>query len=122
MNLATIIYLVEVLDSLKMLTTITAMGLLSATLICLFVGFVESEESIARMAKNTLLPTLIIVSLMSILIPSKSIAYTMLGAHGIQQAAETERVRDLASNSLTLIERTIGEYNKKLDEELEGGE
>ena len=65
------------------------------------------------------LPMCLLGSVFNIVLPSKDTAYKMLAAYGLQEtveaASKSEDVKRLASKSLSLIERSIDDYNKSLD-------
>lgn len=72
--------------------------------------------------KNTFfwtLPIFIVGSILNTVLPSKDTAYKMLAAYGVQEtveaASKSEDVKRIASKSLTLIEKSIDDYNKALD-------
>lgn len=65
------------------------------------------------------LPMCLLGSVFNIVLPSKDTAYKMLAAYGLQEtveaASKSEDVKRLASKSLSLIEKSIDDYNKALD-------
>lgn len=77
---------------------------------------------IKKFWKNTFLwtlPIFIIGSILNTILPSKDTAYKMLAAYGLQEtveaASKSEDVKRLARKSLSLIEKSIDDYNKALD-------
>ena len=77
---------------------------------------------VKKFRKNTFfwtLPIFIVGSILNTVLPSKDTAYKMLAAYGVQEtveaASKSEDVKRIASKSLTLIEKSIDDYNKALD-------
>jgi len=49
-------------------------------------------------------------SFISVLLPSQKTAYTMVGAYAAQRVAENEKVQQLSSKVLTIIEQRLDGY------------
>lgn len=142
MELAFVIYLIDNIAALKdhifglsdfMLLTILVPGFLITGVGALLVfGLMEMpvnefKESVIytfykKLVKSwfyIFLPTCLLGSVFSVILPSKDTAYKMLAAYGLQEtveaASKSEDVKRLASKSLTLIEKSIDEYSKSID-------
>ena len=60
-----------------------------------------------------LLTVLMFLMLLGVVLPTKNTAYTMLAAYGVTEVAQSERVQELAGNSLELLNQKIGSYLKQ---------
>lgn len=138
MELMYIIYLIEVGTNIKMwdlsdlilivLATHIPIavfgGLICGTLNEDFTPFFKYRDFVLR--KIVILPLLLVFgfgSLFNALMPSKQIAYLMLGAYGVQSVAETvgknEEAQKIGKSTLKLINSAIEKYQKELDSQSE---
>ena len=146
MELAFVIYLIDNITALKdhifglsdfIFLTIIILGLLISGIGGLIVfallemSMDEFKDSVIytfykKLIKSwfyILLPLCFLGTVLNVVLPSKDTAYKMLAAYGLQEtveaASKSEDVKRLANKSLTLIEKSIDEYSKSLDEKID---
>lgn len=61
------------------------------------------------------LPITLFIALIAVLIPSERTMYTMLGTYGVQTIAENPDVQKMAKQSLSIIEKTLQNYEEGLN-------
>ena len=142
MELAFVIYLIDNITALKdhifglsdfiFLTTLVLGCLVTGVGALVVFGLMEMpvnkfKESVIytfykKLVKSwfyIFLPMCLLGSIFNIVLPSKDTAYKMLAAYGLQEtveaASKSEDVKRLARKSLSLIEKSIDDYNKALD-------
>lgn len=142
MELAFVIYLIDNITALKdhifglsdfIFLTILVLGCL-VTGVGALVVFALMEMPVNKFKESVIytfykklvkswfyifLPMCLLGSVFNIVLPSKDTAYKMLAAYGLQEtveaASKSEDVKRLARKSLSLIEKSIDDYNKALD-------
>lgn len=120
MELVWIIYLIDVVDSVKGFSAL-AVGLmlvlgLAVFAVSLFFALEDKPEKITpalktmRAGKITL--WCLIVIFLCKLIPSQDTAYKMLAAYGVSEISQNDDVKKLAGKSLQVIEKAMDKYIK----------
>ena len=75
----------------------------------------EAKEIKKRVTKNAKIGIgcFVLLCSLNILLPDEETSYTMLAAYGVQEVVTNEKVQNVASDSVALIEQEIGEYLEK---------
>jgi hypothetical protein len=117
MELALIIYLVSLVDSVNNLAVAFVILFFVAVSVSPFAWMVFDTNGDADkfwpMSKRCFLAVrayLIAAILILVFLPSEKTAYTMLAAYGVQHVAENPQVQELAGDSLKVLNKAMKEY------------
>lgn len=118
MELVWIIYLIDVVGSLKGISSIAVASLfllgISLMMVAIFNFLAEVPEktfpTIKKMKAVKITIWCFVIIFLCKLIPSQDTAYKMLAAYGVSEVAQNEDVQKLAGKSLQVIEKAMDKY------------
>ncbi len=113
MDLMWIIYFIDVVCGLHWPFIMAGIILAAGTVAWIPLSIEESKDDVeayGRVYWRRILPICLPLLLVFSFIPNKQTAYTMLAAYGVTELAQNERVQELGSKSLEVIEKAMNQY------------
>ena len=114
MDLALLVYGITTLNNFKVFLGAT----MGASLLLAFIFGVQLVDSYHTAERRVWLwkwakfwtATFALVGLLQVVLPSQKTAYTMVGAYAAQKVSENEKVQQMSSKVLTIIEQKLDGY------------
>jgi hypothetical protein len=113
MDLLSFLYLVDVLDGIRvMLAFVVILAMLASLFLCMH-GYFEVDMNALVLAKKTAIAAAILWAIAT-LIPSEKTLYMMAGAHVVHEVAQT----DSGKTAIKIVEMKLQQYADELANEM----